>query len=376
MAFFAFTAPILPGKRAQWDEFIGEITGPRRSEFNASRQRHGIHERTFLQETPMGDFVIVTLEGENPLGYMATWANTDDDFTRWFVQQVQEIHGFDLRQPPPTAPRQVVDSSTTSEGGEGREHGQMWAQLIKSRLRPGKEELLGRITDALEATEQSGSGLVRSTAFRDQNDPSVIYYLPVFESEAEARARENDPRRQEGLQGVRALMAEAFEGAPEFVDLELLSESTYEPAGATEEQNKAACRRIFDEAFADGNLAVIEELVSPDWVNIDPSLPEELRGHEGFRRLITIWRTGFPGFHLEIDDLVAEGDRVAVRFSFSGTHQGEFMGLPPTGRQVRGTGTGIFRFRDGKDVEHRVNFDALGVLQQLGVIPSPEQAPA
>ena len=114
MALFAFAAPILPGKRSQWDAFIAEITGPRRSAFNASRQRNGVHERTFLQETPQGDIVIVTLEGENPMQAMGAFANGDDDFTRWFVEQVQEIHGFDLRQPPANPPRSVIDSAMTS----------------------------------------------------------------------------------------------------------------------------------------------------------------------------------------------------------------------------------------------------------------------
>jgi hypothetical protein len=114
MALIAFVAPILPGKRSQWDAFIAELAGPRRSDFNDSRQRNGIRERTFLQETPVGDFVIVTLEGDNPLQGMGAFASSDDDFTRWFVQQVQEIHGFDLRQPPASPPRQIMDSETTS----------------------------------------------------------------------------------------------------------------------------------------------------------------------------------------------------------------------------------------------------------------------
>jgi hypothetical protein len=114
MALIAFAAPILPGKRSQWDAFIAQITGPRRAEFNASRQRHGVHERTFLQETPLGDVVIVTLEGDNPLQAFGALAASDDDFTRWFVQQVQEIHGFDLRQPPANPPRPVIDSATTA----------------------------------------------------------------------------------------------------------------------------------------------------------------------------------------------------------------------------------------------------------------------
>ena len=102
----------------------------------------------------------------------------------------------------------------------------MWAQLIKMRLKPGKEEELQRLYQQLRATEQPGSGLVRSTAMRDQKDPSVVYMMVVFESEEKARAREQDPRRQEGLKEARATMAEIFEGPPEFVDLNVAVEIT------------------------------------------------------------------------------------------------------------------------------------------------------
>jgi quinol monooxygenase YgiN len=95
----------------------------------------------------------------------------------------------------------------------------MWAQLITTRLKPGREEDLSVLFDQLRAAEQPGSGLVRSLAMRDQNDPSRVFMLVVFESEEKARARESDPRRQEGLQAARATMAEIFDGAPEFVDL-------------------------------------------------------------------------------------------------------------------------------------------------------------
>ena len=103
----------------------------------------------------------------------------------------------------------------------------MWAQLIKTRLRPGAEEGLPRLFEQLQALEQPGSGLLRSTAMRDEKDPSQVYMLVVFESEEKARARENDQRRQEGLQAVRATMAEIFDAAPEFVDLTVMEETTY-----------------------------------------------------------------------------------------------------------------------------------------------------
>ena len=95
----------------------------------------------------------------------------------------------------------------------------MWAQLITMRLKPGREDDLPGLAEQLRAAEQPGSGLVRSTLMHDQKDPSRLYMFVVFESEEKARARENDPRRQEALQGARATMAEIFDGAPEFVDL-------------------------------------------------------------------------------------------------------------------------------------------------------------
>ncbi len=103
----------------------------------------------------------------------------------------------------------------------------MWAQMIKFRLKPGSDEGLLKLIDQLKAIEQPGSGLLRSTAMRDQKDPSTVYFHVVFESEDRARERENDPRRQEGLAAARATMAEIFDGPPEFVDLTVVTEATY-----------------------------------------------------------------------------------------------------------------------------------------------------
>jgi quinol monooxygenase YgiN len=100
----------------------------------------------------------------------------------------------------------------------------MWAQLITTRLKPGKEQDLPKLFEQLRAVEEPGSGLVRSTAMRDQNDPSRVYMLIVFESEEKAREREQDPRREESLKPARATMAELFDGAPEFVDLTVVND--------------------------------------------------------------------------------------------------------------------------------------------------------
>lgn len=102
----------------------------------------------------------------------------------------------------------------------------MWAQLITTRVKPGREGDLLKLAEQLRATEQPNSGLVRSVMMQDQKDPSRAYMLVVFESEEKARARENDQRRQEGLAEVRAFMGEIFDGAPEFVDLTIVAETT------------------------------------------------------------------------------------------------------------------------------------------------------
>jgi quinol monooxygenase YgiN len=101
----------------------------------------------------------------------------------------------------------------------------MWAQLITTRLKPGRTEAdLLRLMEQLRAVEQPGSGLVRSTAMQDQRDPSRVLMLVVFDSEEKARARENDPRRQEGMTAARATMAEIFDGGLEFTDLTVADE--------------------------------------------------------------------------------------------------------------------------------------------------------
>ena len=95
----------------------------------------------------------------------------------------------------------------------------MWAQLISARLKSGKEADLTKLFHQVQAAEQPGSGLLRSTFMRDQNDPTRVYMLVVFDTEEHAREREQDQRREQGLQAARATMAEIFDGPPEFTDL-------------------------------------------------------------------------------------------------------------------------------------------------------------
>ena len=99
MALIAVAFPIAPGQSEQWHSWIEELTGARRAEFVASRREAGVRERTFLQSTPMGELVIVTLEGDDPLASFGTMVSKDDEFTRWFVENASAAHGVDLSQP-------------------------------------------------------------------------------------------------------------------------------------------------------------------------------------------------------------------------------------------------------------------------------------
>ena len=136
-------------------------------------------------------------------------------------------------------------------------------------------------------------------------------------------------------------------------------------------ENKATVRRVPDEVFNQGNLSVVDELLAPDYVLHDPGVPGgELRGLEAFKeQWVSMFRTAFPDLRIVIEDQVAEGDKVASRYTGSGTHQGELRGFPPSNNRVAVTGTITSRFVEGKLVEEWNNFDSMGMMQQLGIVP-------
>jgi len=121
------------------------------------------------------------------------------------------------------------------------------------------------------------------------------------------------------------------------------------------------------------NLDLADEFFSSDFVGHDPFSSEEIRGPEGFKQYVATGRASLPDLHMRIEDQIAEGDRVATRYVISGTHDGEMEGIPATGKQVEVSGTGIDRISGGKIAESWEHYDALGMLQQLGVIPSLEE---
>lgn len=130
------------------------------------------------------------------------------------------------------------------------------------------------------------------------------------------------------------------------------------------EENKVIVRRLFGECFNKGNMAIVDELIAPNYINRSAP-PGQKPGPEGVKQRATIFRVAFPDLHNTIEDMIAEGDKVVVRFSSRGTHRDTFLGLPATGKQVTWTGIDIFTIVDGKLVEAWGNSDVLERLRQL-----------
>ena len=137
------------------------------------------------------------------------------------------------------------------------------------------------------------------------------------------------------------------------------------------EENKALVRRWVD-LWNTGNLDAVGEFVTPDYVRHDPNGPE-VRGPEAERQLVAMYLAAFPDLRFTVEHLVAEEDNVLARLTARGTHRGELLGIPPTGKQVTVAVMDLFRLAGGKIAEQWVAMDALGLLQQLGAVPGPAQ---
>ena len=135
------------------------------------------------------------------------------------------------------------------------------------------------------------------------------------------------------------------------------------------EDNKAIARRYVEEVFNQKNLATVDELNTPDFVLHNASTT--IQGREPYKQYLSMLFTAFPDMHITIEDMIAEGDIIAERVRVRSTHKGEYMGIPPTGKQATFTAIYIVRFANGKGVEVWANSDDLGAMQQLGVIPTP-----
>jgi steroid delta-isomerase-like uncharacterized protein len=134
------------------------------------------------------------------------------------------------------------------------------------------------------------------------------------------------------------------------------------------EENKALVRRVLEEMFNKGNLDVADALLAPHYVDHDPAMPEDIHGPEGFKQYVSTYRSAFSDLHLEIEDQIAEGDKVVTRWTGTGTHDGELVGIPPTGNRVTLPGMEIVRISDGKLVEGWEGYDMMNLMRQLDVM--------
>ena len=139
------------------------------------------------------------------------------------------------------------------------------------------------------------------------------------------------------------------------------------------EENKAVSRRADEELFDRGNFKVADELFAPNFVYRDPLSGEDWHGPQSVKQYAAMMRAAFPDLYYIVEDQVAEGDKEATRYAAGGTHQGELMGISPTGERVEITGISLERISEGKVVESWDNYDAMGMMQQLGHIPEAGQ---
>jgi len=142
------------------------------------------------------------------------------------------------------------------------------------------------------------------------------------------------------------------------------------------EENKTIARRLMDEAWSEGKLDVISEIVASDCHLHDPVFPSLTPGAESLKRHIQMCRTSFPDLRFRIDDVIAERNEVVIHWIAGGTHKAQFLGMQPTNRKANVSGTSIYRLHNGKIVEMWSDWNVLTLMQQLGLTVTPKVAEA
>jgi steroid delta-isomerase-like uncharacterized protein len=135
------------------------------------------------------------------------------------------------------------------------------------------------------------------------------------------------------------------------------------------EQYTATVKRFADDFWNKRNYAIADEVLAPNYTNHDPAAPDIERGIEPYKQWANQYHTAIPDFHLEINDIIADGNKVVWRWNAHGTHKGPLMGIPPTGKTVHFSGTVVSQFdNNGKWAEDWSEWNALGLFQQIGVV--------
>jgi steroid delta-isomerase-like uncharacterized protein len=138
------------------------------------------------------------------------------------------------------------------------------------------------------------------------------------------------------------------------------------------QENKIVSWRLQEEVFGQDKLALVDELLAPDYVSHAPGDPELSRGPEDIKEIVRAYHAAFPDLTFTVEKQVAEGDLVVTRWIARGTHQGEFMGVPPSGRRIEVSGMSMDRISGSRIVENWNNWEALEMMEQIGAIPESE----
>ncbi len=144
------------------------------------------------------------------------------------------------------------------------------------------------------------------------------------------------------------------------------------PQNTQPTDNRQIVQRFMDECWSQGNLNTVMELVANDCRYHDPVFPSLTSGAENIKNHIQTCRNGFPDLTFATDDTIAERNEVVVHWTGTGTHKGEFLGMPPTNKKASVTGTSIFRIEDGKIVEEWANWNLMSMMEQLGIAMAPQ----
>ncbi|MET7696080.1 ester cyclase [Streptomyces sp. NPDC005485] len=233
-----------------------------------------------------------------------------------------------------------------------------FVQLIDCRT--SRFDEMDRLMDTWVEQTKGKRTATHSVIGKDRSDDSHFIEIVEFPSYEEAMRNSNLPETDRIFREMVSLCDEM----PTFTDLDVVRD---------DDLYAVNIRRLFEEMGTSGELPPLDGLIAEDYHDHDPANEQDTMGRDAIRREMEMWRGGFS-FTFTVEDQISEGDRVCTRWTWSGTHKGDFMGLAATGRKVSMTGSTIFRCReDGKIVEGWWEYDRLGLMAQLGALDALEQ---
>jgi steroid delta-isomerase-like uncharacterized protein len=213
---------------------------------------------------------------------------------------------------------------------------------------------VNRLLDRWVEQTQGRRTATHSIVGKDRRDTHHVVEIVEFPSYEEAMRNSNLPETNRIFEEMVALCA----APPTFTDLDVVRD---------EQLNKATARRFFEMASS-GELNRLGDVLTDDYQDHDPANEEDVRGVDGSRQELAGYREAFGDFRFTVEDQLAEGDKVTTRWTWRGTHTGEFLGVAPTNKEVMMSGITVHRMRDGKIQEGWFNYDFLGALRQIGAV--------